>query len=520
MRDAGSMTITFFPATSREAVLLGEVRALEARVAALEADNARLCMEGAVVRDQNAFLLDEVFQWKAERARLRGEIARLEVQVRDLERRLGRNSSNSSMPPASDPARRRRRKRRGHSVRRRGAQPGHAGASRQEFGPADRTQDLHAEDCDQCGRSLDDQPAVPGRYHQVAEWVERPIEVVEYHHEVKCCPDCRRRVEAPYPPDVIPGCRFGPRLIAIWGLFNRWGFTSIEKLTYMFNEDFGVAVSQGGIANGLMRLREALRVPYDELARSLRHQPLLHIDETGWHIAGVEHYVWTFATEQFGYFTITRPRSRAVVISLIGTSGEFGGAIVSDFYDVYDGYRGQRCLAHLLRDLEAVEEEPDVECQVFARALIGYLKDGYALWRQYCRGPEHFTNLRDDAEKLRQGCKGFLTGLPEHVPDPIRVLRNRFQNYWDEIWYFLDHPGVPPDNSLAERSIRPIVTFRKMSGGSQSNRGAELTAMIHTVLDTCKKQGRNPLDFMVAALLAHAQPTKHAAPSLLPPRPG
>jgi len=31
-------------------------------------------------------------------------------------------------------------------------------------------------------------------------------------------------------------------------------------------------------------------------------------------------------------------------------------------------------------------------------------------------------------------------------------------------WYFLDHPEVPPDNNLAERSLRLAVTKRKVGG--------------------------------------------------------
>jgi transposase len=510
--DIRVMGITFFPENGREAELLGKVRAVEAHASALERENVQLRQELALTRDQNRYLLEENFQWRAERARLRGEIARLEVRVADLARGARRTSRNSHQPPSTDRPRRPRRKPTGRS---RGAQPGHPGVAREGFAVVDRHVELPVETCGRCGNSLADVPAQPGRLHQVAEWVSRPVEVVEYHHPVKCCPHCRARVEAPYPDGVLPGSHVGPRLIAMWGLFNRWGFTSIEKLAHLFTEDFGLPMPAGSIENGLLRLHAALREPYDELGRALKQAPLLHIDETGWWVRGREHRVWGLATEDFGYFAVSRHKNREFLESLIGPADAFSGVVVTDFYDVYNVYGGQRCLAHLRRELEALAEEPDAECRVFAGEVVAFLDRGYALWRAYEQGPDAFTASREAARQLREECRAFLNGLPERVPDPVRLLRTRMRDYEQEIWYFLDHPGVPPDNNLVERALRPIVTYRKVSGGSQSDWGAELTVRVHTVLDTCRKQGRDPVDFMVQALLASARPDHYTFPSLL-----
>ncbi|NEQ86002.1 MAG: transposase [Moorea sp. SIO2I5] len=39
----------------------------------------------------------------------------------------------------------------------------------------------------------------------------------------------------------------------------------------------------------------------------------------------------------------------------------------------------------------------------------------------------------------------------------LRSLKQKASQWW----YFLDHPQVPPDNNLAERSKRLAVTKRK-----------------------------------------------------------
>ncbi|NEN97352.1 MAG: transposase [Moorea sp. SIO3I7] len=54
----------------------------------------------------------------------------------------------------------------------------------------------------------------------------------------------------------------------------------------------------------------------------------------------------------------------------------------------------------------------------------------------------------------------------------LRSLKQKASQWW----YFLDHPQVPPDNNLAERSKRLAVTKRKVSGGSRSLERFEQTA--------------------------------------------
>ena len=56
-------------------------------------------------------------------------------------------------------------------------------------------------------------------------------------------------------------------------------------------------------------------------------------------------------------------------------------------------------------------------------------------------------------------------------------MRNKFEQWW----YFLDHPEVPPDNNLAERALRLAVTKRKVSGGSRSMERFAQTATLLSV---------------------------------------
>ena len=93
----------------------------------------------------------------------------------------------------------------------------------------------------------------------------------------------------------------------------------------------------------------------------------------------------------------------------------------------------------------------------------------------------------------------------------LRSLRDKAQQWW----YFLEHPQVPPDNNLAERSLRLAVTKRKVSGGSRSMARFQQTADLLTVIQTCRRQGRSVIEFFQQALREQVELSQSTC-SLLP----
>src|SRR3954464_3081243 len=124
-------------------------------------------------------LLEELAMLRRENVALRTENAALRVgngasheRVRELEARLGQNSSNSSRPPSSDLPQAPPRPKMPPSGRKRGGQPGHRGMHRARL-PVERVDEMVVvvpEACRHCGQPL---PAPaggrPGRVwrHQV-----------------------------------------------------------------------------------------------------------------------------------------------------------------------------------------------------------------------------------------------------------------------------------------------------------------------------------------------------------------
>ncbi len=49
---------------------------------------------------------------------------------------------------------------------------------------------------------------------------------------------------------------------------------------------------------------------------------------------------------------------------------------------------------------------------------------------------------------------------------PGKRLRKRYGKVRGDLFTFLLHPEVPPDNNGSERELRSIATYRKVTGGN------------------------------------------------------
>ena len=77
---------------------------------------------------------------------------------------------------------------------------------------------------------------------------------------------------------------------------------------------------------------------------------------------------------------------------------------------------------------------------------------------------------------------------------PCQALAKRLLRHEDELFQFVLIAGLSADNNLAERSIRPLVVIRKISGGSRSPDGTKTRMALASLFETWQARGLNPLD--------------------------
>ena len=71
-------------------------------------------------------------------------------------------------------------------------------------------------------------------------------------------------------------------------------------------------------------------------------------------------------------------------------------------------------------------------------------------------------------------------------PAPLVKLKESLRRNKGEYFTFLNHKGIPIDNNKAERALRHLVIKRKISFGSKTQRGAETTSILASIILSLK----------------------------------
>src|SRR3954451_11209136 len=296
--------------------------------------------------------------WAATPAAAQALIVALQARVRELEARLGQDSSNSSRPPSSDPPQARVPPKAPPAGRKRGGQPGHRGACRGLL-PVEQVDDIvpvEPERCRHCQQPFPER-AGPRRgrawRHQVVELLPLAVRVTEYQMAVRRCPDCGKRTRASLPPGV-PRRPFGARLTAVVALLSGRYRLSRREVRRLLYDLWQVRVSLGAVVRQEQAQSAALAPVVEEARAAVQQAPVVNMDETGWRQEKQRAWLWTAVTAELTVFQIDRSRGGAVVDALLGS--DFGGVVGSDRWSAYSRFAAERraiCWAHLKRDFQA-----------------------------------------------------------------------------------------------------------------------------------------------------------------------
>ena len=117
-----------------------------------------------------------------------------------------------------------------------------------------------------------------------------------------------------------------------------------------------------------------------------------------------------------------------------------------------------------------------------------------------CRSSAVFSKLRLDAMASRRdsALADILLAAPA-----AKVLHS-MHAHWPGLTVFVDHPGVPMDNNVAERDVRQAVVGRKNFYGSGSLWSGQLAATMYSLMMTARLWGLNARTWLSEYLQACA----------------
>ena len=440
--------------------------------------------------------------------RMDRRIQQLEARVDKLERELAKNSRNSSRPPSSDPPGAAPTGRLKGSGRAQGAQPGHEGKGRELLPSAvvDEVIEHWPAACG-CGHVFCAAERVAARAparHQVEELPRLAVRVIEHQRMRVRCPECGAEPSGELPAGVGQSA-FGPRLqaaVATLAVRNR---VSRRDTVELCEELFGARIASGSVDQVLTRVGEALERPQLDLVRRVRRSRALNMDETGWRTAGSRRALWGAFTARVAVYRIAADRHEREARELL--SGH-AGVVTSDRWWAYNHLpagRRQICWAHLRRDFQAHAEGLAAEKE-FGQAGLELCEQVFWAWEIYQHTGER-RELQRRVRLLRRQLKPTLRRYAGKAPRHkyTRGMARNLLKLWQALWTFADRRGVEPTNNHAERALRGAVIYRKLSLGSQSERGERRTERLLSASTTCRLQRRSLYEYLAELLTAHAR---------------
>lgn len=381
-----------------------------------------------------------------------------------------------------------------------GAPLGHPGATRPMPSHIDETVHQTLENCPSCQKSALVELPSENIEHVQEDIVPARVYVTKYVRHGYWCRDCQTKQYASYAPEQIPYGYLGPNVLIHTLLLKYHHGLPYSKIERVFEELCGLKVTDSALAQALQRISRWLKIEEAEILKAVRASPHIHCDETGWKIAGSNHWLWIFVNQRLALYKVRKSRGRKIPEEVL--LPEYQGVVIADFLSAYNksGKRRQRCLVHLLREMkECRKTDLSEEYLSSDKKLRRILCDANRLESQKPE-LEPFVFLRR-LRFLKERLLNFSCSVFSNKN--WQRLSKRFLKHQEELLTFLEIPNIPKDNNHAERMIRPNVIFRKISFQNMSKNGALAHETLMSLLQTLRLQDKNPIPFFKESYLKH-----------------
>ena len=313
------------------------------------------------------------------------------------------------------------------------------------------------------------------------------------------CASSPMEVSAPPVPRLFIRTPYG---ISFWArfLFEHCAcFRPVHRVAAWFS-GHGLPVSPGTLADSLKRFGPLFEPLFEAILAHQNTAALRHADETSWRVQELRGddrssraWLWASVSSDAVCFRIDPSRSAEAAHKL------FAGAllhtvIVCDRYSAYKRLVSLLgglvilafCWSHVRRDfIECAAGQVKLTrwCQGWIERIAEIYRLNEARLEHYDPGLKRQAPAFDAMHAALMGAldglfadaREELAGLPDQAREG-KALRSLL-NHREGLCVFVERPQTPMDNNRAERLLRGPAIGRGLSFGSDSEKGAEFTAI-------------------------------------------
>ena len=333
---------------------------------------------------------------------------------------------------------------------------------------------------------------------------------------------------APLPPRLIPHSKLGLGLAVHIVLTRFDDHLSYYRIEQQFRERHGIDIPRQQMVQWVEHIATWLEPLVEAMWQHMRATGYMQVDETPVQVLDPEvrgkasrGYLWFYAVPG-GDVLLDFDSSRGLEPVQKRLTG-FSGTIQTDAYEVYESLsrrqpRIQRigCLAHARRYMYKALQESFTQAAWF----IAQIRLLYRIEDEIRGLPpdQRFARRQQDAPEIWRGLKSKAEQLhPALLPkSTLGKAVSYFLNDYDALTGYLRDGRFEIDNNLVENSIRPTAVGRKRWLFIGHPDAGWRSAVIYSVLVSCRRRGINPQDYLTDVLARLPTAKINQIDSLLP----
>lgn len=374
-----------------------------------------------------------------------------------------------------------------HSHKSPGQKVGHKAYTRRIPERIDHIKVLNPNKCPECNSSeLSETQEIRKRYVTDINIIVKPINT-EYNIHRKYCRNCKKIVEEKV-KDALPNARFGLKLMLLI-MYLRFALAlPCNKICDLLKTMYDIQISSAEIIVVLRQLTKVYGDSYIYLEKLVKSAKVKNSDTTGWRINGKNFHVWVFICKGVVLYKIRRFNSSKIGVQIFGRK-QHGNILTVDRHSAFRalaekvGFLLQLCWFHILQDSKGLFKDFGAE----GKYVHEKLKEIYARAKS--------LNNKGNTEQVQQlQAEVFLLTMRHYKHATIRrFVDNLYYRDIDNLFRFVTNPDIPSTNNVSERELRKFVIMRKISNGSRSKNGADITAMLLSIVQTLRMRKINVL---------------------------
>ena len=363
--------------------------------------------------------------------------------------------------------------------------------------------------------------------------IPQQVRVIRHERVKYACPCCEAALRvAAKPAQIIPKGLFTESALA-WMITAKYeDGLPLYRQSALIGRLGGTDLSRNTMAASIVRVGQAVQPVINLLRDHLLDAPLTFGDETKVQVlkepgraAQTQSFMWAQMTDGSGpsgtgppirLFGYSPSRSAAAAQGLYAGMRS-GSVLMSDGYEVYNQIAQTHqlvhlgCWAHCRRYfVEALDVLPKVArtpeqpaAQIIALIAQLYAVESRAAQRKASASERLRERQQASVPVLARIEALLLTHLHAVVPGSLlgRAL-HYLSAQWPKLTRFVRDGSYPIDNNPCENAIRPFVVGRRNWLFADTVGGANASANLYSLLQTCKANGIDPYQYLTVLFAA------------------